>query len=116
MWITTMKSNQKFETFNSGIAEICDCDGGKITETIIKIRFQDKTVGMSRFYKAKVADVKIERLISIPLSEVICQDQIVIIGDKQYEIEQIQFRYDTLPKTMLISLSEMAIKKRDVRG
>lgn len=110
-----MQANKQFETFNSGIAEFCEIEEKNIIATIIKPRFGDKTVGISRFYEAKVAGSKVERLISIPFNEVISKENIVIIASKQYEIDFIQTKFDTLPKTLLVTLSEMVIKKKDMR-
>lgn len=109
-----MKAN-KFETFNSGVAEICEVEGKNITKALMKPRFEDKTVGMSRFYEAKVAGSKVERLISIPFNDVISKENVVVISEIQYEIDLIQTKFDTLPKTLLVTLSEMVIRKKDVR-
>ena len=105
-------------SFNDGIAEIYTVDntalkGDKPVDKLINkrvVRFEYRTVGAVRFYIAKQADVKIDRMITIPKGvHVSPQDVVILIseGSNQYRIEQVQHKSDTKPHTTLISLQRL---------
>ena len=108
--------NRDFETFGDGILSICivkeHCIAGTKQE---KIRFGNKTVGISRFYQAKVASDMISRMVAIPYIPEISQTDLVIIEGVQYKISQIQNKFDAKPPCLYLSLSESPIHYKDER-
>ena len=59
--------NRKFETFNDGILTVCEASGRTITGTKREgVRFGNRTVGVKRFWEAKVAGSEIACLVSVP--------------------------------------------------
>ena len=109
--------DDSFVTFNSGVLELCAASSRALVETKHKgLRFGDQTVGVTRFWGAKVASSSIDRLVAIlPIPE-ISQTDICIIAGKQYKIKQIQTRYDKTPVCLFLSLEENSISYRDERG
>ena len=56
------RKDTKFTTFNDGSLDICSVKGRKIVETRqAGIRFGFRTVGIKRFYEAKVLSNQITR-------------------------------------------------------
>lgn len=99
------KSKAIFETFNDGLCTIhqIDDDGnaGMKKETL---RFQERTVGIKRYYEAMTAKVQVDRLIRVPFRDWITSEYLIVIEKEVYEIKQVQTIPDTLPKTNDISL------------
>ena len=59
--------NHNFITFNDGILQICELSERKIVKTKMdRVRYGDMTVGIKRFWDAKVAGNDIEKTVAIP--------------------------------------------------
>ena len=59
--------NHNFVTFNDGVLQICKLEERKIVETKMdRVRYGSMTVGVRRFWDAKVAGNEIEKTIAIP--------------------------------------------------
>lgn len=106
---------KKFLTFNDGIAKIYnvtnDADlGNRPKENLdlkLSLRFSYHTIGMKRNYEAMQLQVKLSELISVPMHREVSPQDVVVIGQKQYSIVQIQHKPNTLPPSSLISLSRL---------
>ncbi len=108
-----------FETFSDGIMEICTTDERRLIGTKVKgIRFGDRTIGVQRYWQAKTAGNKVDRLLSIPYSEtgigLIETNDVVIIrnenakyGGGQYRILQVQPKFDSKPESIYLSLEKI---------
>lgn len=104
-----------FLNFNDGTAEIYGVEnaaenGNRNREILTlkeRVRFKTHTVGFRRFYEAMQYETRITKAIIIPepVSEISAQD-LVVIGERSYRIEQIQERRETRPPSLLISLSD----------
>lgn len=58
------RKDTKFTTFNDGSLDICSVKGRKIVETRqAGIRFGFRTVGIKRFYEAKVLSNQIDEVV-----------------------------------------------------
>lgn len=114
-----MRTMQKarFETFNSGILDIVQLKENKIVSDIERgVRFQEKTVGINRYWQANVVSVKIDRLVSVQAGLPVMTDHMVLIGKDQYKIKQVQYKQDTKPPTMLLSLERQVMVRKDLRN
>lgn len=108
-------SNKKYLTFNDGIAEIYTVDniaesGNKPKDGLsikYKLRFSYNTIGVKRNYEAMQAQVKLSELVSIPLHRDISSQDVAVIFGKQYKIQQVQHKIDTLPPTSQLSLTRL---------
>lgn len=98
-------SRDIFEVFNDGICSfhVMDEDGNAGTEKE-RLRFQDRTVGVKRYYEAMTAKVQIDRLIRVPMRPWLTSEYLAVIEGTVYEIKQVQKISDTRPKTNDISL------------
>lgn len=106
-----------FETFNSGILDICKVKDNKVIADVVKgIRYQNKTIGVTRYWNAQVASAKIDKLISIPLIRGVEYSHIILINREQYKINQIQPKEDTNPPTLLLSLEKQVMLRKDTRN
>lgn len=119
--------SRQFEDFGDGLLTICDADERTITRTKMKhIRFGNRTVGVQRFWQAKTAGDKVDRLVSVPLSVaglglVSTNDVVIIETEKaeksshQYEIKQVQPKYDAEPPALYLSLEKLVHPYKDGR-
>jgi len=109
----------KHQTFNDGTAKFYKVDNIGQQGNLVKkgitlkesLRFEDRTVGMSRFYVAKQSNVKIDMIIRCPrIDSISTQDLVIPKVSEQFEIKQIQNIYDTDIPCMDLSLSRLEAK------
>lgn len=98
------KKTANRELFNDGMCTVCKTEKRAITADICSFRFGLRTVGITRFYQAKIAESSIDRLISVPFNRFINAKSIILINEVQYEVKQIQEKYDTEPPSMYLTL------------
>lgn len=91
-----MKS--KFEEFNDGIARLyMENEDGKLVEKLKKgIRFGEENISIQRHYAAQAADQKVDRMIHVPYMDIFKPHDVIIIDDKQYNVDKV----DSLKKNM----------------
>lgn len=99
-----IKTPTEFVNFRDGICKIYALEGNRPCEKLIERHFEDRTVGMKRYYAAKGAGLTIEKLIYIRYTALSPEFHAIVIGDNQYRIEQVQHLYDTNPPTTALSL------------
>lgn len=101
----TQNSKVIFETFNDGICSFCEIDDeGNAGRMIAALRFQERTVGVKRYYEAMTNKVQVDRLIRVPLQPWMSTEYLAVIEGEVYQIEQTQTITDTRPKTNDVSL------------
>ncbi|MDU7031687.1 MAG: hypothetical protein E6357_28940 [Clostridiales bacterium] len=101
----TQKAKDTFEVFNDGICSFCEIDDDGNAGTVkANIRYQERTIGVTRFYEAMTAKVQVDRLIRIPAQSWITTEYLAVIGMEVFEIKQVQKVSDTLPKINDVSL------------
>lgn len=102
--------NNNFVTFNDGTLQICEVSERRIVKIKNeKIRFGNRTVGIKRFWDAKIVGNDIEKIIAIPRIYDLSRMDLCIIDEVQYKIEQIQDKFDQSPPYLLLSLSTSPI-------
>ncbi|HBV85762.1 MAG TPA: hypothetical protein DEF42_03685 [Desulfosporosinus sp.] len=107
----------KTQTFNDGILNIYSVGniaqaGNKpkegLTLKLGNLHYEERTVGMGRFWTAKQAKVKIDRLLRVPRFQNVSSQDIAIPNDgRQYEIKQVQYPPDVYPPAMDLSLERV---------
>lgn len=108
-------TSKDFLSFNDGTCEIYTVSntaekGDMPVEGLIlkyTLRFRWHTVGMSRFYEALQAQVRITNAVEVPLREDVNPQDVAVINGRQYRITQKQERRDTRPASMLLTLSDI---------
>lgn len=105
-----------FETFNDGLCAICRMDeDGNAGSVVERLRFQERTIGVKRYYEAKTAKVQVDRLVRVPYQKWLTTEYLAVIDGEVYELEQVQVISDTAPKSNDISL-HLARQRRVVDG
>lgn len=120
--------SRQFENFGDGLLAVCEADERTITRTKMEhIRFGNRTVGVQRFWQAKTAGNKVDKLLAVPLSaldidmievnDVVILENEIVIGEKsgQYQILQIQPKYDAKPPALYLSLEKLVHPYKDGR-
>lgn len=72
-----------------------------------KLRFDNRTVGMKRYFEAAMADVRIDLVIRVPRRRDISTQDVVIIEGEQYEIKQVQQPDRAYPLSTDLSLERV---------
>jgi len=112
-----MKLPTLTQSFNDGVVNIYSveniAESGKLPKEGLKIKasalhYEERTVGMSRFYTAMQNQVKIEQILRVPrINSVSTQDVAIPNDGKQYKIIQIQCPQDVDPPVMDLSLERL---------
>ena len=107
------------QTFNDGAVNIYSvgniADPGKMPKQGLSIkvpglRYDERTVGLSRFWVAKQANAQVDLLIRTPqLRNVSTLDIAVPKDGEQYKIVQIQYPEDVEPPVMDLSLQRLGV-------
>lgn len=72
------------------------------------LRYDERTVGMGRFWTAMQAQVKVEQLLRMPRLGIISTQDIAVPNDgEQYKIIQIQYPDGVEPPSMDLSLERV---------
>lgn len=120
--------SRQFENFGDGLLAVCEADERTITRTKMEhIRFGNRTVGVQRFWQAKTAGNKVNKLLAVPLSvleiDLIEVNDVVILENEaemedragQYQILQVQPKYDARPPALYLSLEKLVHPYKDGR-
>lgn len=134
-------SGGRFEGFSDGLLTICEADERKlIRNKLVHIRYGNRTVGIQRFWQARTAGNKVDKLLAIPLGaldvDLIEVNDVVILENEtgwlwdpmkfdetelkdragHYQILQIQPKYDARPPCLYLSLEKLIHPYRDGRS
>ena len=109
--------NRKFETYNDGVLTICKTQQGKmiVANRHENIRYGIRTVGIKRFYEAKINSNRVDKLVAIPFVPGINRKDIILIDDEQYQIIQNQEKRDVKPPSLYLSLEKVITLYSDRR-
>nr|WP_289070392.1 hypothetical protein [uncultured Blautia sp.] len=134
-------SSKQFENFGDGLLTICEADERSLTRTKLEhIRYGNRTVGVTRYWKARTAGNKVDKLLAIPLAvlgaDLIDINDVVILENEtdwlwdrmtfdksemkdhagHYQILQVQPKFDTKPPALYLSLEKPIHPFKDGRG
>lgn len=92
----------KKQTYNDGVASVYSIRNRSapgntpVNELTLKctLRFNNKVIGVKRFWEAKSKNIDINKLIRVPFNNLLNGTEIIVIDDKQFEIKQFQIVYD----------------------
>lgn len=107
------KNRTPIQAFNDGVLAVyaVDRDGDGNESLRVKhrlLRYDERTVGLSRFYKAKQENVEISLVLRIQRHEDIStQDVAVLATGRQYSIRQVQYPKDVAPPCCDMSLERV---------
>ena len=100
-----IKTPLEFEHYKDGECWICTVEDGQAKRKLLR-HFDNRVVGSKRYYIAAQAQREITRIIRIPMSD-IDKNDMVLIGEKQYRMEQIQHIQEANPPSTDLTLEEM---------
>lgn len=122
MLSTYDKSKNNRTLFNSGSLTGILVEGSRITRSLTRpTPYGDRTIGFSRFYKAKGEDVRLSKLVSIPEGDdwhdiKYVQVQNYRSGRKEvFKVVQVQDLFDSAPPAILLSLEDVKTPFEDIR-
>lgn len=76
-----------------------------------KLYYDERTVGISRFYQGKQTDVKIDRLVRCPKQKTVSTTHYAVTEEgEQYYIRQVQYPVGVEPPSMDLSLEVIKSK------
>jgi hypothetical protein len=113
-----MKLKTLTQQFNDGIVNIYSvgnvAESGNmpkdgLTIKVSDLRYEERTVGMSRFWTAKQEQAQIEQLIRVPRINSITTHDVAILDGEQYSIKQFQYIQDIEPPCMDLSLERLEV-------
>ncbi len=107
-------NRKKVQLFNDGTLMLCKLKDSeeKLYPVFPNLRFENRTIGAERFFKAREAQHKISMLVRIPQAKGVSDEDIAVIGDMQYRILQLQTINDTCPRCWQLTLEK--VKKRQI--
>lgn len=108
------------QTFNDGVLSIYKVDnisppGGKpkqgLTFKVGPLHYEERTVGMSRYWNAMEVNAKVQQMLRVPRVNVVNSNDIAIPNDgTQYKILQVQYPKGVEPPCMDLSLEKVVAK------
>lgn len=112
-----MKLKTLTQTYNDGVAKIYSVStSGNMPRKELTLRltnslpYEERMVGMSRYWAALQEQTRIERLLRMPRNDAVEREDVVIpIDGQQYVIKQIQYPPDVEPKSMDLSLEKVQV-------
>ena len=115
-----MSIKNKPQEFNDGIVKIykiknASAESGNmpkegLTLKVGPLRYEERIVGMGRFWAAMQSQAKIDMVLRVPrIKSVSTQDIAIPIDKKQYEIKQIQYPRNVVPPVMDLSLERLEV-------
>ena len=125
------KTNPKLQRFDDGRLEVYrwhnHAPPGEYPERVLILRYtlpyQERTVGMQRYWTAHESKVRISHLLRCPLPPdtdgylrpVSTEDVVMLRDGQQYTIRQIQYPEDIVPRVMDLTL-EVAAQRHEVHS
>lgn len=113
-----MKLKTLTQQFNDGIvniysvgniAEAGNMPKDRLTIKVSNLRYEERIVGMSRYWTAKQEQAQIEQLIRVPRINSITTHDVAILNGEQYDIVQVQYPKDIEPPSMDLSLERLEV-------
>lgn len=93
----------------SNIAEPGNKPKNGLTVTYGVIRYEERTVGITRNNLAKQDHSQIDSLVRVQKLQDVSVHDVVIMSGKQYDIYQVQYINDVSPKSMDLSLERLEV-------
>ena len=94
----------------SNIAEPGEMPKEGLTSKVGPLPFDERTVGMNRFWTAMQESARIDLVLRVPQIRTVSIHDVAIVFGEQYDIKQIQYPKDVEPPSMDLSLQQLAVK------
>ena len=109
--------NEISQTYNDGSVTICEVEntapsGYAPKEELIpkvKVGYQERSLGIQRYYAAAQNQIQIQRVIRIPRGESVDTQDVAVTEDgRQYAINMVQTVPDVYPPSLDLTLAKVA--------
>jgi hypothetical protein len=106
----------KTQTFNDGVVNIYSvrntaASGNTpkkgLTLKVGPLRYEERTVGITRFWTGRQAQARIDRLVRTARTGGVTSRDVAVLADGQYTILQVQYPKDTDIPTMDLTLERL---------
>lgn len=114
-----MKLPTQTQSFNDGIVNIYSvkntADAGNmpkkngLTLKVGSLRFEERVVGMGRYWSALQEQSRIEQILRVPRINSVNVHDVAILNGQQYDIMQVQYPPDVEPPCMDLSLERLEV-------
>lgn len=115
MWKTPNRPNKQIsQTFNDGMVTICRIEDAaqpgyapepEIVENKYNLRYEEQRVGVTRYYSARQAQIRIDKVIRVQkVSGINTQDIAILQTGEKYRIDQVQIVPEVYPPCLDLSL------------
>ena len=112
----TLPKDSRFEAYKDGICILCRIDDeGNAGKEMEKLRYNERTVGIKRYWEAMTHKLQVDRLVRVQYREWLTTEYLAVIGGRVYEIVQMQKIPDALPPSLDLSL-HLARQRRYADG
>jgi len=100
------------QTFNDGVLKVFSVeaqDDGteKLKLEHGKLRYEERTVGINRYYRAKQENVEISKVLRTQRLKNISTQDVAVVDGEQYHIRRAVFPRDTVPPCWDLSLERV---------
>lgn len=113
-----MKLKTLTQQFNDGVINIYSVQNeaaagnkpkNKLTIKVKGLRFEERIVGMNRYWTAKQDQAQIEQLIRTQRINSVTVHDVAILNGQQYDIVQVQYPQEQEPPCMDLSLERLEV-------
>ena len=105
-----IKTPTEFKTFENGVCEVWTSKRNKPDALVCKLHYGDQTVTYKRYYQARAAQTRIDRVIRVPYRDDIQDNQLVKLRGLFYSIEQSQPIRNTNPGITVLTLKRLEVQ------
>jgi hypothetical protein len=104
-----IKTDTEFISFSDGVCDIYTVDdAGEKTDKYPALCFSNRVLGFKRYYAAAANQAQINRVIRVPqISGIEIHDTAEISGVGKYDIDLVQYIYDTNPPCIDLTLRQL---------
>lgn len=115
MWKAPNRPNKQVsQIFNDGMVTICRIEDAaqpgyapepEIVENKYNLRYEEQRVGVTRYYSARQAQIRIDKVIRVQkVNNISTQDAAILQNGEKYRIDQVQIVPDVYPPCLDLSL------------
>ncbi len=106
--------NEITQSFNGGLVAIYTVTDGAqpgrlpvpVLEKKLTLRYEERQLGIQRYYSARQNQVKIERVIRVPRTGRVSSQDVAVTGDgRQYRVDWVQSVRDVYPPSVDLTLA-----------
>lgn len=104
-----IKNELEIQTYNDGLVAIYETVAPRTLaeHPIYKLCYEDRTVGVTRYYAAQQANAKIAHVLRCPKIKAVGTQHIAVLDDHNYAITLIQYPKNVTPESMDLTLEEV---------